>query len=209
MSVMPSFSDSHCSRRLASSLSLFFHLGLDVVQPRLHAFVVFIGQLPGGEFQLCQSALHRVDFFRHTVHFHCQSRGGFVDQVDGFVGQESVGDVAIGKFGSSDQGGVLDLHAVMGFVSLLQPTQNRNRVFDRWFADVDRLKTPFQRSIFFDVLAILIQSRGTDAMEFAAGQSRFEQVGGIAAAFRRTRADDGMQFVDEQNDLAGGFGDFL
>ena len=44
---------------------------------------------------------------------------GFVDEVDGLVGQEAVGDVAVREDGGGDDGGVLDAHAVVDFVTSL------------------------------------------------------------------------------------------
>ena len=42
-------------------------------------------------------------------------------------------------------------------------------------------------------------------MKLAAREHRFEQIGGIHGAFRGSRADHGVQLVDEENDLALGF----
>ena len=81
----------------------------------------------------------------------------------------------------------------------------RDRVFDARLADVDRLEAAFQGRVFLDVLAILVERRRADAAQFAAGQGRLEQVRGIGRPFGRARADDGVQFVDEQDHLAVGF----
>ena len=91
----------------------------------------------------------------------------------------------------------------MRFVARLEPAQDRDRVFDARLADEDRLKAPLQRGVFFDVLAIFVERRGADAAQLAAGQRRLEQVGRVAAPFGRAGADDRVQFVDEQNDVAG------
>jgi len=47
------------------------------------------------------------------------------DQVDRLVGQEAVGDVAIGERRGGDQRAVLDRDAVVQLVALLQPAQDR------------------------------------------------------------------------------------
>ena len=67
----------------------------------------------------------------------------------------------------------------------------------------DRLEAPLQRGVLFDVLAILVERRGADAAQFAAGQGRLEQIGRVAAAFGPAGADDRVQFVDEEDDVAG------
>ena len=51
-------------------------------------------------------------------------------------------------------------------------------------------------------LRVFVQRRGADAMQFAARQRRLQQVAGIHRAFGLSGADDGVQFVDEQNDAA-------
>jgi hypothetical protein len=47
------------------------------------------------------------------------------------------------------------------------------------------------------VLAVLIQSRGADAVKLASGQQRFQQIGCIHGAFGGSRTHDRVQFVDE------------
>ena len=83
---------------------------------------------------------------------------------------------------------------------LAQTTQNRDRVLDGRLIDEDRLETAFQGGVLFDVLAIFVERGGADAVQFAAGQHRLEQVAGVHGALRLAGADDGVQLVDEQND---------
>ena len=89
-------------------------------------------------------------------------------------------------------------------VALLQPAQDRDRVGDRRLADEDRLEPALERSVLLDVLAVLVERRRTDSAQLAAGEHRLEQVGRIDGALRRTGADDRVQLVDEEDDLAGG-----
>jgi hypothetical protein len=59
------------------------------------------------------------------------------------------------------------------------------------------------------VLAVLVERRGTDGVQLAAGEHRLEQVGGVHRALGRPGTDDGVQLVDEQDDLALGVLDLL
>ena len=68
--------------------------------------------------------------------------------------------------------------------------------------DDDRLEAAFEGRVFLDVLAVFVERRGADAVQFAAGERRLEQVRGVHRPFGRPGADDGVQFVDEQNDPA-------
>src|SRR5262249_5866817 len=63
-----------------------------------------------------------------------------VHQVDRLVGEEAVRDVAVRQRGRRDERAVLDAHAVVQLVALLQPAQDRDRVLDRRLVDQDRLE---------------------------------------------------------------------
>src|SRR5215471_20414378 len=66
-------------------------------------------------------ALQLIDFRGHGIDLYAERRRSLVDEVDGFVGKESVGDVAMRKGSRGYDGRVLDAHAVMYFIPLLQP----------------------------------------------------------------------------------------
>ena len=55
-------------------------------------------------------------------------------------------------------------------------------------------------SIFLNAVAVFIKGRCTDAFDFAAGKSRFEKIGGIHGTFSVSGADDGVKFVNKQDD---------
>ena len=186
----------------------FGNLLLDFGQPVLRGFFRFLGQLPRGQLQLAQTPLNFVDRGRNALQLHRQPAGGFVHQVDRLVGQEAVGDVAMRQLGGCHQRRVLDLDAVVGLVARLQAAQDGDGVLHVGFADVHRLETTFQRRVLFDVLAVLVQRRGPDAAQFAAGQGRLQQVGGVGAAFGSSGPDDRVQFVDEQDHVPAGILDF-
>ena len=52
------------------------------------------------------------------------------------------------------------------------------------------------------MLAVFVERGGADAVQLAAGQHRLEQVAGVHRALGLAGADDGVQLVDEQDDLA-------
>ena len=129
-------------------------------------------------------------------------RRRLVDQVDRLVGQEAVGDVAVRQHRRRHQRGVLDAHAVVHLVALAQPAQDRDGVLDRRLVDQHRLEAALERGVLLDVLAVLVERGRADAVQLAAGQHRLEQVAGVHGALGRAGADDGVQLVDEQDDLA-------
>ncbi len=59
------------------------------------------------------------------------------------------------------------------------------------------------------MLAVLVERRRADAVQLAAREHRLQQVGGVHGALGGAGADDGVQLVDEQDDLPVGVGDLL
>jgi hypothetical protein len=128
--AQPSFSASHCSRRLAS-LRFSSAISSSISASRsLGVLLGLFGQLPRGQFQLPQPPLHLVDLRWGRFPVPSPAAGRFVDQVDRLVGQEAVGDVAVRQLGRRDQRRVLDLDAVMRLVARLQAAQDGDRVLD-------------------------------------------------------------------------------
>ena len=190
----------------AQGVGLLFELRqllLELLQPFARRGVGFLLERLALDLQLHDSARHLVELGRHGVDLGAQLGRRLVDEVDGLVGQEAVGDVALRQHGRGDDGAVLDAHPVVHFVALAQTAQDGNRVLDGRLLDDDRLEAALQRGVLLDVLAVLVEGRGADAVQLAARQHRLEQVAGIHRAFCRAGADDGVQLVDEQNDLAG------
>ncbi len=158
------------------------------------------------DLHLDELALGGIHLFRHGVDLDAQAAGRLVHEVDGLVGQEAVGDVAVGQLGRADDGAVGDAHAVMDLVLLFQATQDGDGVLNGRLADHDRLEAALQGGILLDVLAVLVERGGANGAQLAAGQGRLQHVARIE---RRIAAGagthDGMQLVDEQDDVAVGF----
>src|ERR1043165_9681457 len=192
------------------------HLLLQLGQIRLdgraaivRARVVFLRQRFLLDLELDLAPLQLVDLLRHRGQLDAQARGRFVDEVDGLVGEETVRDVAVRQRRRGDDRGVLDLHAVMVLVALLEPAQDGDRVLDRRLADVDRLEAPLQRRVLLDVLLVLVERRGADGAQLAARERRLEHVRRVHRPFRRAGADERVQLVDEEDDRAFALLDFL
>ena len=91
----------------------------------------------------------------------------------------------------------------MSLVLLLDTAQDRDRVFHRRLVDQHLLESALERCIFLDVLAVLVEGGRTDHAQFAAGEHRLEHVAGIHRTFAAgARADNGVQLIDEGDDLA-------
>ena len=94
-------------------------------------------------------------------------------------------------------------------VPLLQAAEDGDRVLDGRLADVDLLEAALQGRVLLDVLAVLVERRGADHAQLAAGQHRLDHVAGVHGALGGAGADDGVELVDEGDDLARGVGDLL
>ena len=184
-------------------------LALDQVEALLRRLVLLLLHRLALDLQLDQAAVEPVHDFRLGVDFHLDARRRLVDQVDGLVRQEAVGDVAVRQFRRGDDGRVGDLDAVVQLVFLLQAAQDGDGGFDRRLVHQHLLEAALQRGILLHILAVFVQRGGADAVQFAARERRLEHVAGIHGAFRLAGADHGVQLVDEDDDAAFVLGDLL
>jgi hypothetical protein len=97
----------------------------------------------------------------------------------------------------------------MVLVALAQAAQDGDRLLDAGLVDEHRLEAALEGGVLLDVLAVLVERRRADGVQLAAGEHRLEQVGGVHRPFGRAGAHDGVQLVDEQDDLALGVLDLL
>jgi len=93
-----------------------------------------------------------------------QTAGRFVHQVDRFVGQEPVGDIAVRQGRGRNQRGVGNPDTVVQFVLFLDAAQDADGVLDGRFFYHDRLETPRQCGVLFHILAVFVQGCGTDTV---------------------------------------------
>ena len=71
------------------------------------------------------------------------------------------------------------------------------------------LEPPLERRVLLDVLPVLVERRRADRVQLAAREHRLQHVRRVHRAFGRAGADDGVQLVDEEDDLALRVGDLL
>ena len=70
--------------------------------------------------------------------------------------------------------------------------------------DLDRLEPALERGVLLEVLAVLVEGGRADGLQLAAGQHRLEDGGRVDRALGRAGADEGVDLVDEQHDVAAG-----
>ncbi len=204
---------------LSLGLPVLLHLGrlrlqlrqlvLERGQPLLRRAVGLLGQGHLLDLELEDAPVDDVDLGRQRVDLDAQLARSLVHEVDGLVGQEAAGEVAVGEDGRADERGVLDAHAVVHLVALLQAAEDGDGVLHRRLADVHLLEAALERRVLLDVLAVLVERGGADHAQLAAGQHRLDHVAGVHRAFGRAGTDDRVQLVDERDDLAGRVRDLL
>ena len=158
--------------------------------------------LEGGllDLELHLAAGELVEFLREGIHLGADGGAGLVDEVDGLVGQEALGDVAVGEDGGVDEGVVLDADAVVDLEAFAQAAEDGDGVLDGGLVDLHGLETAGEGGVLFDVLAVLVERGGADAAQLAAGEHGLEHVAGVHGALGLAGADDGVEFVDEEDD---------
>ena len=103
----------------------------------------------------------------------------------------------------------MDTHTMINLIALLQPSEDRDGVFNGRLINLHRLETTLKSGILLDVFAVLIQGGSADAVQLASCQHRLEEVTGIHAALGFPRADDVVQLIDEKDDTAFTLADFI
>ena len=115
----------------------------------------------------------------------------------------AVRDVADGEVDGGLDGLVGDRDLVVLLVALADAHQDVDGLLERRLLDHDRLEAALEGRVALDVLAVLVERGGADALQLAAGQRRLEDVGGVDRAFGGAGADERVQLVDEEDRVVG------
>ena len=115
-------------------------------------------------------ARNLVELSRHGVDLCANHGTGLVDQINGFIGQETVRNIPVGQRRGRDKRVVLNLDAVEDLVALFESAQNGYRVLDRRLGHLHRLEPALERGVLLDILTVLVERGGADTVQLAAGQ---------------------------------------
>jgi hypothetical protein len=120
-----------------------------------------------------------LDVFGHDDVLQVHAGTHLVEHVNGLVGQETVGDVAVAEF----YAGYNSLVAVCNIVELLvlglDVAQDVHRFILCRRIYHNLLETAVERAVLLDILAVLVERGSTNALEFAAREGGLEYIGGI------------------------------
>src|SRR5690625_3248877 len=132
---------------------------------------------------------------------NAQACAGLVDQVDGLIGQEPVVDVAVRHGGCRHERLIGNRDPVVGFIAIAQPLENLNGVLQIGLFHLNGLEAALQSRVLLDVLAVFLKRCGADRLQFTARQHGLQDARGIDRAFGGTRTHQGVDLVDEQDDV--------
>ena len=147
--------------------------------------------------RISQRRLQLAYLVRFAGGAYMYARAGFVHDVDRLVGKVAVGYVALRELYAGAERLVGIAHLVVTLVVGCHLPQYVERLFGRGRLDDDLLEPAFECRVALDVLAELVERRGSYGLQIAARQSRFEYVGRVERALRRACTDDRVYLVDE------------
>ena len=117
-----------------------------------------------------------IQLLRSGIDFKADRGSRFINEIHGFVGKKPIGNVPARKLRRRDDGAVGDFDAVMKFVAVLQAVKDDDRLINRWLVNIDRLKAPRERRIFFNIFMIFLQGRRADGVQFASCEWRLQEI---------------------------------
>ncbi len=143
-----------------------------------------------------------VQFLGHGVALHAEFGGCLVHEVDGLIGQEALGDIALRELHGGNDGVVLDAHFVVILVAFLQSAQDADAGEGVRLVDHDGLESSLQGLVLLEVLLVFVERRSADAAHLAACQCGLQDVGSVHRAFALACSDQGVNLVDKEDDAS-------
>ena len=93
-------------------------------------------------------------------------------------------------------------------VAVAEAAQDLHGLVDRRLVDAHLLEAALERSVALQILAVLVERGGSDRLDLAARECRLEDRGRVDRALGSAGADEVVELVDEEDDVAA-LGDLL
>ena len=151
--------------------------------------------------RLVDLLLEFAQVLRHRAAEQSRPAAGLVDHVDGLVRQAAAADVADREVDRGANGLVAVLDPVVRLVLVAQAEEDLDGLLLARRVDHHRLEAPLEGAVLLDELAVLVERGGADALDLAAGERRLEHVARVDRALGPAGPDDGVQLVDEEDDV--------
>ena len=134
---------------------------------------------------------------RRLAQLHTRAR--FIQKIDRFIRQETIGDVAVREVHRRLDRLIRVVHHMELFVARFNTLQDPHGFVLVRCPDLHGLEAPFQGAVLLDRLAVLGWGCCANALDLAARQCRFKDVRGVERTFRRSGTHQCVQLVDENN----------
>ena len=125
---------------------------------------------------------------------------GRVDEAHRLVGELAAGDVAVRQPHALHHRLVENRHSMVGFEGGNEPADHPHGDLLGRLLHLDHLEAPRERCVLLEVFFVFGPGRGSDRAQLSAGQGGLEEVGRIPLPGLSAGTDEGVGFVDEEND---------
>ena len=153
-------------------IAQFGHFFFDGGKALLGHFIGFFLQRSLLDLQLGDLMVQVIQLCGHGVQLGLDHCAGFIHQVDGFIRQETVGNITVRQRCCRNQSAILNFNTMVHLIALFQATQDGDGILHRGLLHHNGLETAFQSGVFLDILAVLVQGGGANAVQLTAGQHR-------------------------------------
>ena len=124
-----------------------------------------------------------------------------VQGVNGLVREVPIRDVPGGQGHAAADGLIGVVHRVVLLVLVLDVVQDLDGLVDAGRLHQHLLEAALEGSVLFDVLTVFVEGRGANALNLTTRQGGLEHVGGVQRTAGPTGTDNGVDLVDEQDDV--------
>ena len=129
---------------------------------------------------------------------------GFIQQIDGLIGKESVRDITFRKQDRLARDFRGNLNAMIILIIRRNPEQDGNRLLNGRLVDNDGLKAAFEGGILLDILPVFLEGRGSDHLNLPSGEGGLQDICSVHRSLGVSGSDQIMHLVDHKNDIAAG-----
>ena len=141
------------------------------------------------------------DLWWHLCITKMYARASLVECVDGLVGHKAVCHIAVCQFDTCHERLVRIAHVVMLLVAVLDVMEYLQRLLVGRRLHLHLLESAFQGSVLLNRVTVFVERCGSDTLDGTTCQRRFHDVGCIHRTRCRTSSDDGVNLVDEDDDV--------
>ena len=121
------------------------------------------------DLQLHDVPVDLIDLGRLRIDLHADTRGSFINQIDGLVGEKAIGDIAMGQTHRSVDRFIQHLDLVMLLERDHHGAHHPNALLFARFLDFDHLESARESGVLFNVAFVFVPSCCCNGPQGSAG----------------------------------------